>query len=339
MSYTVTKTISVEYTDHEYTKSGDSISVYEVTRHKDVDINVHVDTEPFDASVDNCAHQVTGLTEAIVGFKTANVLSKQRSTAAIVDRTTNGFMQLIEQNINMQTAGLDADMNALAGELMQQCKELDHKHQVMTGDYNRIKSRYTALFDDLNKELTRRITFLMKPCFDFVKQVKQEQDRRIGSELLSTATLGCRENESVKTAIQASKVKQNATALISAAKNYVASRIALDEMVNFVSVDGNESKGYYAPVVLMHQKDDCSEGDRVVLNASMDRNGSVEAQLRNRMNTMSATGLPADARGRIDDFFIQRMNEWNDGSPRSRRVADMLMALYGNTELISYANK
>lgn len=339
MSYTVSKTITVEYIDHDYRVNGNDVSVYEVTRHKDIDINVHVDTTPFDASVDDCAGQVNGLTAAIVGFKTANVASKQRATQAIADRTTAGFMQLIEQNINMQTAGLDADMNALAGELMQQCKELDHKHQVMTSDYNRIKNRYTSLFDDLNKELKRRITFLMKPCFDFVKLVKQEQSRRIDSDLLSTATLGSRENESAKIAIQASKVKTNAAALITAAKNYVASRIALDEMIDFVAVPDGQPATYYAPVVLMKAKDEQGEADRVVLNQDMEQNNQVSTLLMGRINTMSTQPQAAAERGRIDDYFIQRMNEWNDGSPRSRRVADMLMMLYGNTELISYVNK
>lgn len=339
MSYTVSKTISIEYTDHEISGSGENITVHEVTRHKDVDINIHVDTDPFDASVDHCANQVTGLTEAIVGFKTANVLSKQRSTQAIADRTTAGFIQLIEQNINMQTAGLDADMNALAGELMQQCKELEHKHDVMTSDYNRIKSRYTTLFDDLNNELKRRITFLMKPCFEFVKLVKQEQNRRIDSDLLSTATLGARENESARIAIQASKVKKNAMSLITAAKNYVASRIALDEMTDFVAVPDGQAATYYAPVVLMKSKDEQSERDQVVLNQEMEQQGLVTRQMLGRLNSMPTQPLTAQERGRIDDFFIQRMDQWNDGSPRSRRVADQLMALYGNTELISYVNK
>lgn len=339
MSYTVSKTISVEYTDHEYSVSDGNVSVHEVTRHKDVDINIHVDTDPFDASVSDCAGQVTGLTGAIVGFKTANVASKQRAAKTIADRTTAGFMQLIEQNINMQTAGLDADLNALAGELMQQCKELDHKHQVMNGDYNRIKSRYTALFDDLNKELSRRITFLMKPCFDFVKLLKQEQNRRIDSDLLSTATLGARENAAARIAIQASKVKKNAVALITAAKNYVASRIALDEMTSFVAVPDAAQATYYAPVVLLKTQDSQGETDRVVLNPQMDRQERVRQQMLTSMARMKTSPLSQDERARIDNYFIQRMDQWNDGSPRSRRVADTLMALYANTELISYANQ
>ena len=143
MSYTRTKRILVNYIDHDYrivgTGQNQSIQIIEIPSTQPVDINVIVETEPFDHSVDNCGHHIGALTDSIVGFKTANVLSKQENEKAIVNSATSGFASLIEQNLSLQNAGLEAQMHALAGELMQQCKTLADKHEVMNKDFNRIK--------------------------------------------------------------------------------------------------------------------------------------------------------------------------------------------------------
>ena len=156
MSYTVSKTISVEYEDHvsRLVKSGDSYSIETdtVTKHKNVTVNVNVDTDPFDASVDDSARSLGTLTDSIVGFKTASVAAKKTNEQAIVGHVGSGFLNMIEQNINLQNAGMEAEMHALASELKQQCDELGHKHDVMNKDFNRIKSRYMDLFETINKE-------------------------------------------------------------------------------------------------------------------------------------------------------------------------------------------
>ena len=155
MSYTETKTLPVNYEDHEYRLVGSGnnayVETYPVTRTKYIDVNVNVDTTPFDYSVDNCGDHIGTLTGSIVGFKTANVASKIDNEKKIVNSVTSGFSSMIEQNLSLQNAGLEAQMHALAGELMQQCKELEYKHEVMNKDFNRIKSRYTSLFETIYK--------------------------------------------------------------------------------------------------------------------------------------------------------------------------------------------
>ena len=173
MSYSEKKTLPVEYTDHEYrlVGKGDNVHVetYEVSRTKYIEVNVKVNTTPFDNSVNRCGDHVGTLTGSIIGFKTANVASKVNNEKKIANSVTSGFSSLIEQNLALQNAGIEAEMHAIAGELMQQCKELDYKHEVMNKDFNRIKSRYTSLFETITKEMNNRIKQLIKPCFDFVR--------------------------------------------------------------------------------------------------------------------------------------------------------------------------
>ena len=220
--YQKSKSITIEYEyEEQYVGSDGQTHSRPRTGHKTVTVNVNIHDEAFNASVDESVGKIEGLTGAIVGFKTANVAVKKANEKAIVGRVTSGFMNMIEQNINLQNAGMEADMNALAVELTQQCKELTHKHEVMTKDFNRIKSRYTDLFETINKEFKNRIQALVKPCFDFVEQVKKEQNRRAGSNLLSMATIGGKESDSARIAIQASKMKENAASLINTSRNYI----------------------------------------------------------------------------------------------------------------------
>jgi hypothetical protein len=336
MSYTVRKTISVPYTDHDYTISNNTVHTHEITRHKDVDINIHVETEPFDDSVDECCGKVDLLTTSITGYKVAHVAAKQAASDRIVDSATAGFTGLINQSINMQTAGQDAQMHALAGELVMQCKELDHKHDVMTNDFNRIKGRYTNLFNDLDKELKHRILALCKPCFNFVENIRKEQNRRISSNLLSTATLGARESESARTAIQASKVKQNAASLITAARNHVASHIHMENVIKAISVEGSENLTYYVPVMMYTRCDEQGAQRQLVANPVTAQ--GIYQNADTTLGNLQERPMTPDDCQRIDFHFNQMVEQQIAPQASGRRLADIMRRLYQGTEFITYVN-
>lgn len=336
-SYTRHKTITVEYEDHILVGSGENKSLQSVTRHKNVDIAIHVDTSPFENGVGDCCDTVDRLSEAVVGFQLANVASKVNNEHRIVDATTRGFSTMIEQSINMQSAGHEAEVNSLGAELLQQCEELKHRHDIMTKDYNRIKSRYTSLFGDLNEELRRRILFLMKPCFDFVDQVKAEQTRRIDSDLLSMATVGARESESARIAIQASKIKNNATTLISAAQGHITSRMKMEQMIDEVSVDSNEPEVYYVPAMHLVQSDEKGSESIVLTNDNGGTN--LSRMVGERLSGRDSQQLSQEDKKRVDYYFDEMMESLNDGTPRSRRVIETMRSLYDKTELIKYVNQ
>ena len=118
MSYTETKTLGVKYIDHRFklyingrllsndVKLNNGTTIYVETEEeekiKDIDVNVKVNTTPFDNSVDRCGNHIGTLTGSIVGFKTANVASKVDNEKQIVNSVTSGFSSLIEQNLALR---------------------------------------------------------------------------------------------------------------------------------------------------------------------------------------------------------------------------------------------
>ena len=343
MSYKVPKTLPVDYIDHEYQLVGSGenqhVETYEVTRTKYIDVNINVDTRPFDNSVNRCGDHIGTLTGSIVGFKTANVASKIENEKQIVNRVTSGFSNLIEQNLTLQNAGIEAEMHALAGELMQQCKALEDKHEVMNKDFNRIKSRYTSLFDTITKELNNRLKQLIKPCFDFVSQVRLEQNRRIETSLLSVATTTGKESDAARIAIQTSKMKSNAEKLISIASNYIVGNKSLNTARNafFINGDGSD-RVYYAPVILCVSSDESSSSKLQLYSCPiMNDNADVKKSLLETASSLQEREMGIDDKKRIRDYFDQKLSEISDGSAHSQRVVVLMKKLFDNNSINTLA--
>lgn len=331
-------TVEYEYNDH-YVDSNGKLQSTTKTGHKTVTVNVNIHDEAFNASVDESVGKIEGLTGAIVGFKTANVAVKKANEKAIVGRVTSGFMNMIEQNINLQNAGMEADMHALAGELTQQCKELTHKHEVMTKDFSRIKSRYTELFETINKEFKNRMQALVKPCFDFVDQVKKEQNRRAGSNLLSMATIGGKESDSARIAIQASKMKENAASLINTSRNYIDENRSLNRAVSTFSLDGNLSETYYAPVIIVSESSSkTDEGQtKVFMNPNCNTGEQTERLVMQQCSRLNDNQMSSDMLSRISTYFNQQLEEMNDGSSEARRIISQMKTLFEHSTMRTFA--
>ena len=337
--YQETKSIPVEYEYTDHYLDGNQLKSERKTGHTTVKVTVTVHDDAFNASVDESVGKIEGLTGAIVGFKTANVAVKKANEKAIVGRVTTGFMNMIEQNINMQNAGMEADMHALAGELTQQCKELDHKHDVMTKDFSRIKSRYTSLFDTINKEFKNRILTLVKPCFDFVDQVKKEQNRRAGINLLSMASIGAKESDAARIAIQASKMKQNAAMLINTSRSFINDNRSLHRAMDVFSLDGSRTEIYFAPIIVA---DECSKNNgkgqtKVYANPTTSAGGQTESLVMQHCATLGNAVMPSDMLSRISTYFNQQLEAMNDGSVEARRLVSQMKTLFEHSTLRTFA--
>ena len=342
MSYTETKTFRVEYTDHDirWVGSGNNArpELYDVPKTKNIEVNVNVDTTPFDNSVNRCGDHVGALTGSIIGFKTANVASKIDNEKQIVNCVTSGFSSLIEQHLSLQNVGFEAKMHTLAGELMQQCKDLADKHKVMNKDYNQIKSQYVNLFEDITKDFNNRIKQLIKPCFDFVSQVRQEQNRRIETSLLSVATTTGKESDTARIAIQASKMKSNAENLISTAGGYIKGNKSLSIAKDIFCIDTEESDIVcYAPVIIAYSGDESSSlKPNLYVNPIIDGNKEAKDSLLNTANTLKEREVSIDDKNRIGAYYNQMLSDVSDGSARSQRIVAMMKDFFENNSFKTF---
>ena len=350
MSYTETQTLGVKYIDHSFKlyvngvlylndvklQDGTRIHVEPVEEEKvkDIDVNVEVNTTPFDNSVEQCGDHVGALTGSIIGFKTADVVSKIENEQQIVNSVTTGFSSLIEQNLTLQNVGIEADMHALAGELMQQCKELEHKHDIMSKDFNRIKSRYTSLFNTINKEMNNRIMQLIKPCMDFVSQISQEQNRRIETSLLSVATTTGKESDAARIAIQTSKMKGNAEKLISTASNYIVGNKSLTTATDvYFCEDDEQGKVFYAPAIICMSINESSSNKQLFTPSFLDNNTDVKNTILDEINSLQDKDMSLDEKERIGNYYNQMLSGFSDGSIRNQKIITLMKSFFDNNSI------
>ncbi len=338
LSYYDTQYITVCYTDHVLAGSGENKYLRPVERTKEVEIRIHVNTSPVERSVEFCCDALEdNLKGAVETFRDEDIKAKRAATGMVVDAATNGFTTMIEKNVDVQSESLKAERDALSGELIEQRKVLEEKRNVMQNDYNRKKSRYVSLFDSLNKELYNRIYFLMKPCIDFVKETREQQGRRIDSDLLSTATVGVRETEAARIAIQASKIKDDAMRIIDAAKAHIASRIKMEQMVREVAIEGNVSETYYIPMMVMLRQDDNGSEMCVVANEKVGLN--TKEVVGSGLADYKSEPLSKEDSMFVDTYYSQMLDTLNDGTPQARRLIETMRQLYANTEFVKYVNQ
>lgn len=146
MSYTKTirKTVRIPYSgsvSYGPSQSGGSVS-YSGTVTEEIEVNVEVDTEPFEESIYNCNQSIGGLTGAVVATEAAQIASINANAKKVSGAIVKGFFSTIRSEITQQIAELKSQVDAtlihLRG-LAQRCVE---KQKQMERDYNSIAKRY-----------------------------------------------------------------------------------------------------------------------------------------------------------------------------------------------------
>ena len=130
--------------------------------------NFTVDTEPMADSIDGVANHVDGTTAAVVAMQTAVIIAEEKGAERICNNVNYGFYSLIRSQISQKIATHKSKADAKIMELQQQTVSLAAIKSRMEKDYMMLASRYTKLFEGLNKSLRARIFELDKPSTSFV---------------------------------------------------------------------------------------------------------------------------------------------------------------------------
>lgn len=130
--------------------------------------NFTVDTDPMADSIDGVANHVDGTTAAVIAMQTAVVIAEKKGAEIICNNLNFGFYSLIRSQISQKIATHKSKADAKIMELQQQSSSLIAIKGRMEKDYVMLASRYTKLFEGLNKALRARIFELDKPTTNFV---------------------------------------------------------------------------------------------------------------------------------------------------------------------------
>ena len=266
MSYTKTirKTVRIPYSgsvSYGPSQNGGSVS-YSGTVTEEIEVNVEVDTEPFEESIYNCNQSIGGLTGAVVATEAAQIASINANAKKVSGVIVKGFFSTIRSEITQQIAELKSQVDAtlihLRG-LAQRCVE---KQKQMERDYNSIAKRYLKTFEDLNNELSNRIYELNKPAFAFSKQSNQQNNRAYENDLVSTVAVFGKEGAELEAKISASIVKKRALDTIEKANTFLLKQKQLEELINRNMLKESKNATAYAPICFIEMENEQKQIDK-----------------------------------------------------------------------------
>jgi len=252
------KTIAVPYTgtvSYPASPYGGTTS-YSGTVCEDVEINIEVDTDSFDQSIDNCNSTVNLLTNAIATGEAAQIASIDKNAKKVAHTVITGFFGYIRSEISQQVMELSKKMDACLLHLHEMAKSCIAKQKQMETDYNRLSSRYLKIFDDLNKELENRIFTLDKPAFVFKNDSDKQAIRTTGSDLVSDVTVFGSESGELQAKISASVAKKQAWDAINRATIFMLKQKKLQSSINQSMLNGNITVGWFSPVCFIETSDE-----------------------------------------------------------------------------------
>ncbi|MDR1343115.1 MAG: hypothetical protein LBK18_07685 [Prevotellaceae bacterium] len=263
MSYrqSFSKKITVHYSGsvgYPASQHGGRVS-YSGTASEDVTVNVDVDTNPFDKSIDGCNRTVNLLTGAVVATEAAQIDAIYSNARKVGATIVDGFFKTIRSEISQQIMELSTKLDATLVHLRELAKRCAGKQQQMEKDYSRISSRYVKIFDDLNGELENRIFELNKPAFVFKRESDNQAIRISGSDLVSTVAVFGAEGGDLQAKISASIIKKRALSAIGKANTFLLKQKQLNATINQSMLKESVAAARYLPVCFIETQNEKSQ--------------------------------------------------------------------------------
>lgn len=338
-SITVSGSRTVSYPKSE---SGGTMNV-SYTVSEPINVTVQVDTSSYDQSVGSCKYQLDLVTGAVVATQALQVQTKNDAAKEISNTVLTGFFKAVRSELGQQMAELRSQSDACLLEMGQLGKACAGKRDQMQEDFQRISGRYAKLFEELDRELQRRLLAIDQPAFDLM-QTNYLAD--IGSRLLQlpgVAIVAGREGIQSVSLLQVARARRMMGDLVHAMKNYMTMYKRLEQRIEKIlrAEEIAETKQLKLPVLIMEcDRDAGLPGPEMVVvtpdppspedQPSMDK--AVDLLLRNPQ-WLEWRALESSDRIALDQEFNRVVTSHfaRDVDVRQQREVNTILSLYRQT--------
>ena len=211
-----------------------------------------VDTSPMASTLDRVSSHVDAVTGAVAVMQTAVIHQEKLAAEQVCTNIDQGFYFLIRSQISQKLAKLRSDVDARLMALRQLSVALAGVRRQMEGDYQMIASRYSKLFDALDRSLRSRVFELDQVPADLASRQMPRILKRLrdtGAQYLISGT------ESLPTGQSAVslKIKGNTNKVINSIKRSLLDTVQLKQELQSVVLDRQVEtrRAYYVPVLMM----------------------------------------------------------------------------------------
>jgi|WetSurMetagenome_2_1015567.scaffolds.fasta_scaffold00598_15 hypothetical protein len=309
-----------------------SVTVY-YTEEVPVDVNIHVDTVPFDNSVNHVTGKIDLLTGAVVATEVAEIESKAVNAKKVGDSIISGFFSYIRSEISQQVAELSQNIDAHLMHLRELSQSCIAKKKQMEGDYLRITGRYVKIFDDLNNEVKNRIYELDKSAFVFKEETDNQKIRTFDNTLVNVVTIFGLESSSLQSKIGVSIAKKRALNTLNKSKSFLWNQNKLNATIQNCMLNENKACSVFTPVCFVETNNINNQIDKKVyssqyLSALNDKSLSKRLVEEFSSDNIKWENLPMDNQKNISLFFNEELNSRSSANDKhSVRVREMIQKL------------
>lgn len=304
---------------------------YSGTAYEDVEVEIEVQTNPFDNSINNCNRQISRLTDSVVAMEAAQIASINENARRVSDTIIDGFFQSVKSDISTQKMMLEQTIDSRLMLLHQQHKTLMEKKAQMQKDYERTSARYEKIFTDLNNELASRIHKLEQPVFDLVKQVEQDQSRMLGSDMIHIAVTHNKDAGNAHAQLNLAKVKADSRTTMSKIHKFLEDKAVSDATVRKAIIPDTTGKDtYLVPVCYMATESANGRNDSKceVAQLYVDKHADLPQRLKEKLQKEEFPKNSEQEVNQIKSFVQAEISRNIDGSDaHSVRVRDMINTL------------
>jgi hypothetical protein len=221
-----------------------------------VEVAINVDTRPFDASVGGFARTVNSLSQVVVATGSAHAAAIVENGRRVADAVLNGFFTLVRSELTQQTTELRIRCESLALKLNDMMSACRAKKTQMENDYGRIASRYTALFQDLDRELSHRIRAIDGTAFDLHSEASAVCGRPLAGTASTVASVASGEDSLARAGLGVCVLRSRGLKMLQAAGEYLASERMLNDGLRAIlrprSAEAPET--LYVPVLFVESE-------------------------------------------------------------------------------------
>ena len=286
-----------------------------------------VDTQPMADKINTMSTQVKKTTAAVVSMEAAVILAEKEGADKVCKNVNRGFFTMIQSQISQKIASHYSRVEALMMQLRQQKRRLFGIKNNMTKENGRLSERYFKLFNNINKELERRIKELDRPVFDLVNKEMATTTNRMHS-LAGWSGLVQKEDLAQGESLVLSHLKVDAAKAIEESSSFLRHMAYQKKLTDSIMISnpfGNESHSCEAPVAITETVSDRSG---ISMKKVTVCNGLSKSEAQRINDSLSRNeDLPWKNGGdlkQVEEEFMKMLESSSD----SKRVKDMMRKIY-----------
>ena len=230
---------------------------HDLSHDETVEVNIDVDTDPFDTSVSGCNNNINLLTGSVAATEAAQVASINESSKQVASTIITGFFKNVQSEISTKILELSQRVESRLMHLHEQKKRLVALKEQLESEYQRVKARYTKTITDLNKELENRVKAIDEPIFKMSALVDKSNKRMLDTGSAEVSSIVASENSVLTSQILAASAKKRAQRTMTQALDFLSIQKQTDKAIKLGSITSVKAGDYeyYLPVCYFETTD------------------------------------------------------------------------------------